>query len=146
MFYTKDEHIRFISKRFSISNTKLNKYLLGEEGPKKQLFANLLISYDVEFVNNIKEDKRLEFINNVNYLDKRKAEDLFGFRKFQFDYWTSSQRTLLIDCLLHTPESYVYFLDSVNKAQLSLKNLFPRLLPKDRCCTKCHLDKSQKVV
>lgn len=138
MFYREDSHLRFISKQFSYSADKLKAYLAGKEGEEKQLFANLLISYDEEFINFIKSKKQVELIP-VEYLDLRTAEELFGFRKFQLDQWNSKQRKLLIDCLCCTPLCYITFLDSVNQAHVSLKNLFPKPVDSKKCMN-CNLN------
>lgn len=101
----------------------------GEEGPKKQLLADLLFSLNEEFLLKILESALLEK-NKLEHLSYRQIEDLFGFRRGQVERWTTSSKTKLRHLLVHIPCAYVEYAKGIRINKEAFQSLLPKKAPK----------------
>ena len=119
--------ICYLSIQFDYNKDDLQDRFDGKHGKGQQLLVELMLDWDIEFIEAIINGKKLLKLYEVDYLTIEFAEKRFEYRKGQIKNWKSQGKIDLRTGICNTPECYLYWKESQIQTQESLKNFFPKL-------------------
>lgn len=139
------DKILYICNTFGYSTDSFMKMHKGDKGEGRQMQALTMEGYSKTFIQNVKNKTNLSHIGGILYLTIKRAEDLFRYRRGQIQAWNSESKALLRECIVATPECFVFHKYSQKLSDDAQQKLFPQpSQPSEDICEKCCLKDSCK--